>query len=47
MVNRDAAFGHHRFEIAVTDRVPTVPTHSPQYDLTPEVTSLEVALLQS
>ena len=42
MVNRDAAFSHHRFEIAVTDRVPTVPTHSPEYDLTVEVTSLEV-----
>ena len=24
MVNRDAAFSHHRFEIAVIDRVPTV-----------------------
>ena len=25
MVNRDAAFSHHHFEIAVTDCVPTVP----------------------
>ena len=31
-----AAFGHHRFEVAVADRVPTVPTHRSQYDLTVE-----------
>ena len=42
MVNRDAAFSHHRFKIAVADWVPAVPAHRPEHDLTPEVTSLEV-----
>ena len=42
MVNRDAAFSHHRFKIAVADWVSAVPAHRPEHDLTPEVTSLEV-----
>ena len=43
MVDRDAALGHHRFEVAVADRIPAVPAHGPEHDLPPEVTSLEVA----
>ena len=42
-MRKDAAFGHHRFEIAVADRVPAVPAHGPKHDLTPEVASLEIA----
>ena len=38
----DATFRRHRFEVAVADRVAAVPAHCPQYDLTAEVTSLEV-----
>ena len=38
VVDCDAAFGHHRFEIPVADRVPAVPEH----DLTAEVASLEI-----
>ena len=30
MVDRDAPFGHHRFEISVADRVLAVPKHRPQ-----------------
>ena len=43
VVHCDAAFGHHRFEIAVADRVPAVPAHGPKHDLTAEVASLEIA----
>ena len=43
VVDRDAALGHHRFEVAVADRIPAVPAHGPEHDLPPEVTSLEVA----
>ena len=43
MVHRDAALGHHRFEVAVADRIPAVPAHCPEHNLPPEVTSLEVA----
>ena len=42
VVDRHPAFGHHRFEIAVADRVPAIPPHRPQHDLTLEVTSLEI-----
>ena len=42
VVDRDAALGHHRIEIAVADRVAAVPTHRPQYDLNAEMPSLEV-----
>ena len=42
VVDGDATFGHHRFEIAVADRVPALPTHRPQHDLTAEVTSLDI-----
>ena len=40
---RDAALGHHRFEVAVADRIPAVPAYGPEHDLPPKVTSLEVA----
>ena len=43
VVDRDAALGHHRFEVAVADRIPAVPAHGPKHDLPPKVTSLEVA----
>ena len=43
VVDRDAALGHHRFEVAVADRIPAVPAYGPEHDLPPEVTSLEVA----
>ena len=42
VVDCDAAFGHHRFEIPVADRVPAVLAHSPEHDLTAEVASLEI-----
>ena len=42
VVDRHAAFGHHCFEIAVADRVPAVPAHRPEHDLTLEVPSLEI-----
>ena len=42
VVDCDAAFGHHRFEIPVADRVPAVPAHGPEHDLTAEVASLEI-----
>ena len=41
VVDRDAAFGNHRFEVAVADRVPAVPSHSSKHDLPAEVASLE------
>ena len=34
MVNRDAVFSHHRFEIAVTGRVPAVSAHGPEGSVT-------------
>ena len=42
VVDCDAAFGHHRFEIPVADWVPAVPAHGPEHDLTAEVASLEI-----
>jgi len=42
VVDRDAALGHHRFEVAVADRVAAVPSHRPQHDLSAEMPSLEV-----
>ena len=41
-VDRDAALGHHRFEVAVVDCVAAVPANRPEHDLPPEVTSLEI-----
>ena len=43
VVDRDAALGHHRFEVAVADRVAAVPAYGPEHDFPPEVTSLEFA----
>ena len=42
MVNRDAAFGHHRFEVAVADWVAAVPSYRPEHDLTLKMPSLEI-----
>ena len=32
VVYRDTAFGHHRFQVTVADRVPAVPAHHPEHD---------------
>ena len=42
VVDCDAAFGHHRFEIPVADRVPAVPSYRPEHDLTLKMPSLEI-----
>ena len=44
MVNRDAAFAHHPFEVAIADGVAAVPAHRPEHDLPPEVAPLEIVL---
>ena len=43
VVDRDAALSHHRFEVAVADRVAAVPAYCPEHDFPPEVTPLEFA----
>ena len=42
VVHPDASLGHHRFEVVIADRVPAVPAHRPEHDLTPKVASLEI-----
>ena len=42
VVNRDAAFGHYRFEVAVADWVAAVPSYRPEHDLTLKMPSLEI-----
>ena len=42
MVERDAAFGHHRFEVAVADWVAALPPYRPEHDLTLKMPSLEI-----
>ena len=43
VVDCDAALGHHRFKIAVADRVSAVPAYGPKHDFTPKVATLEIA----
>ena len=42
VVERDAAFGHHRFEVAVADWVAALPPYRPEHDLTLKMPSLEI-----
>ena len=43
VVDCDAALGHHRFKIAVADRVSAVPAYGPKHDFAPKVATLEIA----
>ncbi len=42
VIDRGAALAQHLLEIAVTNPVPTLPTHRPEHDLALEVTSFEI-----
>ncbi len=45
MIDPESAFRHHLFHIAIAERVPQIPAHTQQDDLSLEMTPLERTLL--